>query len=251
MNDPKAWSNGLSPDRRGVLEAGRRLAAPEATKQAVWGALAAKLPEVAAAGAAAKGVSTLSFTKLLVIGLAAGGAATGGIAGYQALKTDMPDPSRIVSPRSAPPTQPSPASAPSRDRQEEVATTPIEALSALPATRSTVAPRPIEHVQPRTTASAPLEELVIPSESATVLESRRFAAARDSLRAGDARTAVRELDALARDFPNGVLGQERDALRIQALAALGEKDRARELGRSFLDRHPDSPHADAVRRVLR
>src|SRR6185295_3832504 len=117
--------------------------------------------------------------------------------------------------------------------QEEVATTPLEALSALPAPRSIVAPRPVEHVQPRTTASAPVEEPVVPAESATVLESKRFAAARDSLRAGDARTALGELDALAQDFPNGVLAQERDALRIQALAALGQKDRARELGQRF------------------
>lgn len=102
----------------------------------------------------------------------------------------------------------------------------------------------------RQNLAVPIERATEPAVSATLLESQRMAAARASLRAGDAKTTLRELDTLARDFPSGVLTQERDALRIQALSRLGERKQARDLARSFLGKHSDSPHAEAVRRVL-
>jgi len=68
MTDPKAWSSGLSEDRKKVLEAGRNLPVPEATKQAVWRSLSDKLPAAAVTKAAAHGPATLSWRKLVAVG---------------------------------------------------------------------------------------------------------------------------------------------------------------------------------------
>ena len=258
MTDPKAWAKGLPRDRLGVLEAGRNLPVPAAAKQAVWSAIAANLPAVAtggAGGAGAHGIAKLSLTKFLALGLALGAAGAAGIAGYQQLTDEVPAPLPAVSARSGQAPLGSPGAPPvvGPDQSHHVAPAPTEPTPALPSARSPASPRPGEHVQPRANALAPtpVEAPVGSAESATLLESKRFAAARGSWRAGDARTAVRELDSLQRDFPNGILGQERDALRIQALAAIGEHARARALARRFLEQYPDSPHADAVRQVLR
>lgn len=64
-----------------------------------------------------------------------------------------------------------------------------------------------------------------------------------------ARTAVARkdgtaaLDAVgrhARDFPQGRLTEEREALRVQALLLLGRKDEARKRAEDFKDEHPES-----------
>jgi hypothetical protein len=59
--------------------------------------------------------------------------------------------------------------------------------------------------------------------------------------------ALRPLDEHARRFPRGRLEEERDALRIQTLARLGEGSRASELAREFSVRFPESPLLGAVR----
>jgi hypothetical protein len=50
--------------------------------------------------------------------------------------------------------------------------------------------------------------------------------------------------------PNSTLVQEREALAIEALGALGELATARERAARFLARYPASPHAEVVRRML-
>jgi hypothetical protein len=252
MTDPKAWAKGLSRDRRSVLEAGRKLAAPVATKQAVWSALAVKLPATGAAAAVAKGAATLSLTKVLAIGFGVGATGVAGFAGYRTLSTEDPAPRSVVSARTVPASPPSaiaPTLGPEHDDVLLSAAAPLPALSAARSSAASFA----ERAHPRATASAKAsaEAPVSPAESTTLLESKRLAAARAAWRAGDANGALHELEALDRDVPRGVLGQEREALRIQVLAAAGNKARAKELARRFLALHPDSPHAEAIQRVLR
>jgi len=69
------------------------------------------------------------------------------------------------------------------------------------------------------------------------------------LRSGRAAAALAALQALERDEPNGLLAQEREALSIQALAALGQRDVARKRAAAFALRYPASPHLSAVRRA--
>lgn len=82
-------------------------------------------------------------------------------------------------------------------------------------------------------------------------ESLLVASARARLASGDGPGALELLDQLNRQHPAGVLMQEREALSIQALAQVGQTSSAVARARAFLARHPQSPHADRVRSVLR
>jgi hypothetical protein len=74
--------------------------------------------------------------------------------------------------------------------------------------------------------------------------------ARDALRAGDAHGALIYLDRADREIPSGVLGQEREVLRIEALAASGRGAGAAERAKAYLAAHPESPFVDRVRSVI-
>lgn len=72
-------------------------------------------------------------------------------------------------------------------------------------------------------------------------EAQQVAEVRRILRAGDGTTALRSLATIERTIARGVLGQERDALRIDALLLLGQQTEARRLQQRFAERYPRSP----------
>ena len=78
-------------------------------------------------------------------------------------------------------------------------------------------------------------------------EARLVGVAREALQRGDAGRALSVLEDAQRRFPNGILLQEREALSISALAALGRKTEAAARAGAFLRVFPNSPHADRVR----
>lgn len=157
--------------------------------------------------------------------------------------------------RAAPPvtTQPRPnvskPRAPSVVRAPEPAAPPVAAPSALdrsnsvPGSRAAYPDAPGESVARGT--PPPLS-----SSDRLRLESQRLAEARGLLRTGDPGAALTALNELTRDFPNGILAQERDALIVQALVAAGSPVDAGKRARAFLQRYPNSPHAADVRRAL-
>jgi hypothetical protein len=71
--------------------------------------------------------------------------------------------------------------------------------------------------------------------------------AREALQSRDAAHALLLLDEHADRFPSGALGEERDALRVTSLCALGRVAEARAAASQFLRASPDSPHAGRVR----
>jgi hypothetical protein len=81
-------------------------------------------------------------------------------------------------------------------------------------------------------------------------ESRLVGAAREALRAGDARAALALLAQARERFPAGVLGQERAALGVEASLQSGARAEALESGRRFLAAFPNSPHAARVRALI-
>ena len=66
-------------------------------------------------------------------------------------------------------------------------------------------------------------------------------AARDTLRRGDAGGALALLDQVRAKFPGGMLGQEREALAIEALARSGRKGEAAARADAFVKAYPTSP----------
>jgi hypothetical protein len=88
-------------------------------------------------------------------------------------------------------------------------------------------------------------------ETRLLEESRRLAEARDALRRGDASGALAQLADLQRAVPGGILGQEREALAIEALAKSGRSAEAQARARAFLQAYPQSPHAARVEAFAR
>ncbi len=81
-------------------------------------------------------------------------------------------------------------------------------------------------------------------------ETRALLQARARLRSGDSAGALAALDSMDQRYPKGQLADEREALRIQALFAVGRAQEGHRLGQRFLRSFPSSPHADRVRRAM-
>jgi hypothetical protein len=86
-----------------------------------------------------------------------------------------------------------------------------------------------------------VRETQLREESLSVLEIRRV------LRAGDATAALGLLERARVRFPHPVLGQEREALTIEALARSGAAEVAERRASAFLRAYPKSPYAADVR----
>jgi len=256
VNDPKRWSedsSSLSADELRVLTAGREPSVPRHAKRAVWLALGAQLPKVAAAASvsASSSLGVVSLLKTAAVGLALGASTMGAVAVLQHEATpssprskQTPAASRSPQPHVVPSVAAAPtlsSAEPAASEQEPVHPAPVagEARDANP-------PR-VESAGPTGPSEA---EFPIDSTHPRDSESQRLVAARSFLRSGHPAQALAALDALRRELPNGELGQEREALTIEALQALGRTAEARRRGEAFLARYPASPHAAGVRRVV-
>ncbi|MEN9578757.1 MAG: hypothetical protein RJA70_1766 [Pseudomonadota bacterium] len=131
--------------------------------------------------------------------------------------------------------RPAPAASLAVERPSRATTPPI--LSA---------PRAAEPVAPEPTLSAPaLPSAAAPAAPKGVTELQLLAEARAALSKAP-KTALQLARRHQRDFPQGQLAQERDVILIEALGRLGENERAREQGREFEDKYPDSAHRRRV-----
>jgi hypothetical protein len=100
------------------------------------------------------------------------------------------------------------------------------------------------------TASAATTEprtATISGPATVAAEAKLLREADGALRAGDPTRALVLLNEHAASFPQGVLVEERNAERIVALCALGQKTQAREAASTFLRDHGGSPLAARVR----
>ncbi|HEY3493480.1 MAG TPA: hypothetical protein VGK73_02295, partial [Polyangiaceae bacterium] len=213
MNDPTRWSEDdteLDADERRLLRAGLRPDAPRSAKRAVWLAIGAQLPPIAAAASSA-GATSLTLVSLLKtagIGVVLGATTMGAVAfvGRQ-------------------PAEPAPAGSGVRNVPAPLATGSVAAPPAIPAAPeaapsalpSSVTRAPRSANEPaRAEPSAPARsEAAFPEEAsgaARDLENQRVRAARGLLRAGRTQDALTALEELRRDLPNGELAQEREAL---------------------------------------
>lgn len=269
----------LTPEERRALVAGRRsdarseAGAREQAKRSVWGALVLKLPE-GAAGAAATGTSAaatatgLTFGALLKplgIGLLLGATTAGGVALTRATRVSTTAPASSVSaaklsPGAAEETRGNASRPNSADRAGEPAKESAATASSGPPRRDAPSVAGTK-AQVEVLAENPSGDVALPSEASftsepapgrehDLTEGRRVADARALLRAGNARGASVALEAIRRDFPRGSLAQEREALAVEALAALGQRSEARRRASEFLRQYPESPHAKVVRGFL-
>jgi hypothetical protein len=121
----------------------------------------------------------------------------------------------------------------------EAAAAPVVSVAvAIPVpTSEPSAATPASDTRPRATPASQLLE-----ESQTVLEARA------ALRGGDSARCLRLLDQARERFGRGGLGQEREALAIEALARSGQSAAAHRRALAFLQKYPQSPYSADVRR---
>jgi hypothetical protein len=125
---------------------------------------------------------------------------------------------------------------------------PAPVVSALP---DDAAPSPAPPVAPparsapaRTHHAAPSPPPSPPSEVALVEEARAALAGRDFRGALAAAARHQKL------YPAGVLGEEREAIRVEALAGTGDRAAARDRLRAFLLRFPRSSYRRHLEEVV-
>jgi hypothetical protein len=261
VNDPRRLrdeADGLNADELRLLRAGLRSNVPRGAKRAVWVALAAQLSAAVASATAASGAafSVVSLAKTVGLGLLLGATSVGAIALLRDVAGPAPAPvtsrSSSPSPGAPPVVASSHARVPTLDARPESAPTPATAAALPPRRGPSMAPA----IAARESAvsSAPAagpSAAAFPAEHAVRdSESQRVAEARQLLRLGRAGEALSALDEVAREFPNGALAQEREALAVEALRVSGRSAEARARATAFLARYPASPHAASVRHAL-
>ncbi|AKU97341.1 hypothetical protein AKJ09_04005 [Labilithrix luteola] len=115
------------------------------------------------------------------------------------------------------------------------------------------APTSAPVVTPDSLPSAPAtsKPMATPAPTDTLgRESARVEAVRAALARNDAARAVTLLDAYDREFSPGAFAIEVSVLRIEALARLGQTERARRLGKQFLAEHRQGAFARRVTATL-
>jgi hypothetical protein len=137
------------------------------------------------------------------------------------------------------------------ERNESAARTAVSV--ALSAARAEAAEPPISlgssgveapAVAPPASVAGGVGPSQLREESLAVLEVRQ------TLRTGDAGSALKLLEQARARFPRGALGQEREALTIEALAQSGARAAAERRAALFLRAYPKSPYAADVQRYL-
>jgi hypothetical protein len=198
-----------------------------------------------------------AFGTCLVIGLV-GGALTVGTWQLRGSSSSGSEPitrsASVASPTPkddgiAPPASPTAVASPQEEQcrpEPALFIAPVEALPAAKTKRESGKAAPVAAVAPA--AAAPKPRGAVDQDASSLAEEARLVrSAHASLRRGDAAEALAHLDEHERRFQNGVLRQERRGERVLCLCALGRRQEATELARSFLREEPASSLADRVR----
>ncbi len=232
MSDPVRWSEGgdASELERELLQAAQSRRLPDSERRALWAGIALSLPAqpgplpVPPPGAAASQLGAyLTKGKLFLAMLAGLGLGAVGLSVWSSSSAPPTTVATVPSSPALPAATPPVIEAPAIVQEPVVAEEPSKA--ALEA-------------KPRVSAASQLRE-----ESAAVLEARA------ALRAGDAPRSLALLSQARARFPRGALGQEREALTIEALSRAGQAAAAQRRAKAFLAAHPQSPYVADLRRI--
>lgn len=141
------------------------------------------------------------------------------------------------------------ASPPPEPAPEPPAVLPSVAAPSRPEARRAVAPArvsapPATSVDSAEAAPAPLQAAERAAPSSLSDQLAQLQRARSALRSGQAAHALELLDTYQGQLDGQTFGAEATLLRIEALAATGQRERAAELARRFLHDYPNSPLVD-------
>jgi len=238
MNPPRVMETGSAFDVR-LLRAARADGAPAGSEQRALAALG-----LAAAGSGGATAGWLVGRWLFKV--------CGGIAlvATAAVATSLlADRSETVAARVAPGIASAPASVepPAMlppEPSPAAASSPSPAPIARPARPPSHAASPTRIARPSPASSAPAAS--VPSLADELAEIERAKAA---VRAHDADAALAILRGYAQHFPHGVLAEEAEVVRVDALAMTRDRAATAAAADAFLLRHPESAYAQHVRSV--
>lgn len=127
-----------------------------------------------------------------------------------------------------------------------ISATAVASVSDAPAETADAAEAPVlPPPEPSRPPSRTLRGSRLAEESQLVLEARQ------GLRAGHVAAVFRQLEAAKARFSGGALVQEREALAIEALWGMGEREAARARVTSFSRAYPESPYVSQLRQLTR
>ena len=248
---PVRWLDGPEATaERALLESASPAEPPAGAEDRIWAALALRIDGSGGGGPRDPGggaelgagltLGTFGALKAAGVGAIAGLV----VAGAATFATDSgPHVAHVPVPAAAPTTELAPT-----PRHAAEAPPPGPLRAPAPAVASVrIAPSGREVAAPPSSVAV-LEDSAEVRASQLREESRALQAVRTALRRGDAPGALATLEATRVRFPTSVLGQEREALTIQALAHAGQTDAARARARAFLAKFPTSPHAPGLQR---
>lgn len=257
----------MSGDLRSLVDAARKdapAAGDRARMSALLGArLAAAVPSTSpSAGAGKAGLSGAAKVAVSPVILAASalvlGLSTFG-AGYWVGHERAPDPPPAAPVVAASPqvarVAPSPQTVAMAESPPIALDPPKAPIDEAAPSRRPTRPAPAPQIAPRAellvdeiAPSANVEPAPQDPAPASTLgaELALLRRAQESLRDGDAASALRFVGELDGTHPRGVLAAERDALRVLALCAAGRLAEARAATDRFRREHPGSPHAARV-----
>jgi len=249
MTDPMYLSDEnseASEFERELLHAAQGVQLSAGEKQAIWASVAlqtapliAVTPSAGPAAAATKSALALTpLVKGVLVVLGIGGLSVAGYVLDRSFAGSSANGRNAVSAVSASAASPVQDPPPSASQVSEAAVPAASAaMGSAPPNATARAPNP-----PATSRElgASAKKSALGDESAAVLEIRR------ALRAGDASHALRLLEQARQRFPKGALGQEREALTIEALAKSGARAAASRKAEAFLRAYPKSPYASDV-----
>lgn len=203
----------------GVASAPSAGATTQGTSATGEGALAASTKGVS------RGLLGVVATTTFVVGIATGWVASRTLASTETSGT-----------RAVPSTVATASDAPARPT--------VEPTDPIP----TNAPSPVAPPSPPSPSSAPTNRLGASSIAVDTSKEERalLDQARRALNEGDGARALALAESHAKHFPRGALAEERDVLRIQALVATGDAERARTAADAFRKKYPASPFLPAV-----
>jgi len=191
------------------------------------------------------GLSAGTLVKAFGVG---GGLTAAAIAGHEVTTEPDPEPAAVVaSVASAAVSMPAPTVA-DVPPEAPASPTPAETVEDPEASEEPDPASPLSHAASQPSTPEPAEEA--DAAWGARWESAAVARARRQLRSSQPHRALQTLEEIRRRVGGGVLGQEREALSIEALAASGSRAAAAQRAASFVERFPNSPHTSRVRAFL-
>jgi len=233
---------------RSRVRAGLEAAAPgvlETTVVVSAGALAATAasPAAAAAKASAAGAKAAATWKVVAIAAAAftTGTATGVLVERARGRAPDAELSTARAPETASPLPAAPTAAPPASLAAPTAEPPAAPATPTPERSAPVLPpRNVSPLPIAPTSVASVASSTAPPASDLARERALVDAARAAVTRGHADDALDAVRRHAETFPNGRLTEEREAIRILALAARGQRDEALRHDAAFRARYPES-----------